>query len=118
MGASNDNLEEVLKTNAEEVCGIKAFMGSSTGNMLVDDPNTLESLFSKTPMLIATHCEDEATIRGNLAAYQQKYGDDIPIEYHPVIRSVEGCYLSSSFAVGLAKKTQYPFTYFTYFNSG
>ncbi len=104
MGASNDNIEEVLKTNAEEVCGIKAFMGSSTGNMLVDNPNTLEQLFSKTPMLIATHCEDEATVRGNLAKYKEKYGDDIPIALHPVIRSVEGCYKSSSFAVGLAKK--------------
>jgi len=104
MGASNDNLEEVLKTNAEDVCGIKAFMGSSTGNMLVDDPVTLEQLFSKVPMLIATHCEDETTIRNNLAAYKEKYGDNIPIECHPEIRSVEGCYKSSSFAVGLAKK--------------
>lgn len=104
MGASNDNLEEVLKTNAEDVCGIKAFMGSSTGNMLVDDPNTLEQLFSQSPMLIATHCEDETTIRANLAAYQAKYGEDIPIECHPEIRSTEGCLKSSSFAVGLAKK--------------
>ncbi|MFT5168922.1 MAG: dihydroorotase, partial [Saprospiraceae bacterium] len=104
MGASNDNLEEVLKTKPEDVCGIKAFMGSSTGNMLVDNPVTLEQLFSKTPMLIATHCEDETTIRANQAIYEEKYGDDIPIECHPLIRSVEGCYKSSSFAVELAKK--------------
>lgn len=104
MGASNDNIEEVLKTNPEEVCGIKAFMGSSTGNMLVDNPTTLEELFSKVPMLIATHCEDEATIRNNLAAYIEKYGDDIPVEKHPIIRDVDGCYISSSFAVELAKK--------------
>ncbi len=104
MGASNDNIEEVLKTDPENVCGIKAFMGSSTGNMLVDNPVTLEDLFSKVPMLIATHCEDESTIRRNLAAYQEKYGEDIPVECHPEIRSVEGCYKSSSFAVELAKK--------------
>jgi dihydroorotase len=104
MGASNDNLEEVLKTNPEDVCGIKAFMGSSTGNMLVDDPGTLNQLFSKVPMLIATHCEDEATIKANLTIYQEKYGDDIPVEYHPLIRSAEGCLISSSFAVDLAKK--------------
>ena len=104
MGASNDNLEEVLRTDAKTVCGIKAFMGSSTGNMLVDNPVTLESLFSKVPMLIATHCEDEATIRQNTAAYLEKYGEDIPVKYHPEIRSVEGCLLSSSLAVELAKK--------------
>jgi dihydroorotase len=104
MGASNDNIEEVLKTNPEEVCGIKAFMGSSTGNMLVDDPNTLEQLFSRCPMLIATHCEDESTIRKNLEAHIEKYGEDIPIELHPIIRSVEGCLKSSSFAVELAQK--------------
>lgn len=104
MGASNDNIEEVLKTDPETVCGIKVFMGSSTGNMLVDDAQTLENLFSKVPMLIATHCEDEATIRKNAAAYKKKYGDNIPVEMHPVIRSVEGCYKSSSFAVELAKK--------------
>lgn len=104
MGASNDNIEEVLKTNPEEVCGVKAFMGSSTGNMLVDDPNTLEQLFSRCPMLIATHCEDEYTIRKNLEAHKNKYGEDIPIELHPVIRNVEGCLKSSSFAVELAQK--------------
>lgn len=92
MGASNDNIEEVLKTDPKTVCGVKVFMGSSTGNMLVDDAQTLENLFSKVPMLIATHCEDEATIRKNTAEYKEKYGEEVPIEMHPVIRSVEGCY--------------------------
>ncbi len=104
MGTTNDNLEEVLKSNPKNVCGIKAFMGSSTGNMLVDDPLTLEKLFSEVSMLIATHCEDEATVRGNMAAFKEKYGEDCPVEYHPIIRSVEGCYLSSSMASELAKK--------------
>ncbi len=104
MGASNDNAEEVLKTNAEHVCGIKIFMGSSTGNMLVDQEATLEKLFSTVPMLIATHCEDEATVRRNMAAHVEKYGEHIPISAHPIIRSAEACYLSSSFAVNLAKK--------------
>ena len=104
MGASNDNLEEVLKTNPRNVCGIKAFMGSSTGNMLVDDPVTLESLFSKVPMLIATHCEDEETIRKNTAAYLDRFGENIPVKYHPDIRSAEGCLISSSLAVDLAKR--------------
>lgn len=104
MGASNNNLEEVLKTNSKNVCGIKIFMGSSTGNMLVDDEKTLENIFSKSPMLIATHCEDENTIRKNLAEYKGKYGEDIPVKFHPVIRSDEACYKSSSFGVALAKK--------------
>ncbi len=104
MGASNDNLEHVLRTNPRNVCGIKAFMGSSTGNMLVDNPTTLEGLFSQVPMLIATHCEDEETIRRNTVDYVARYGEDIPIEMHPEIRSVEGCWLSSSMAVDLAKK--------------
>ncbi|GJM59996.1 dihydroorotase [Persicobacter diffluens] len=104
MGATNDNLEEVLKTNPKNVCGIKAFMGSSTGNMLVDDEATLEGLFSKVPMLIATHCEDEATIRANTEAYKEKYGEEVPIACHPEIRSAEACYKSSSMAVKLAKK--------------
>jgi dihydroorotase len=104
MGASNDNLEEVLKTDARTVCGIKVFMGSSTGNMLVDDRTTLDGLFSKVPMLIATHCEDEATIRGNEVVYKEKYGEHIPFKYHPEIRNVEGCLKSSSMAVELAKK--------------
>ena len=104
MGASNDNLDEVLKTDARTVCGIKAFMGSSTGNMLVDDPGTLDALFSEAHMLIATHCEDEKTVRGNMERYRQKYGEEVPMELHPDIRSVEGCLISSSFAVDLAKK--------------
>jgi len=104
MGASNDNLEEVLKTNGKNVCGIKIFMGSSTGNMLVDNQKTLEGLFSKVPLLIATHCEDEARIRANIKKAIDKYGDDIPISEHPIIRDVEGCYLSSSMAVEMAKR--------------
>lgn len=104
MGASNDNLEEVLKTNPKNVCGIKVFMGSSTGNMLVDKRETLEGLFSKCKMLIATHCEDEATIKHNMQVYKDKYGEDVPVECHPIIRSEEACYKSSSLAVELAKK--------------
>lgn len=104
MGAANDNLEEVLKTDPRTVCGIKAFMGSSTGNMLVDDAETLDALFARAPMLIATHCEDEATVRANEAAYRERYGEDVPIACHPEIRDVEACYRSSSLAVGLAKK--------------
>ncbi len=104
MGASNDNIEEVLKTDEKNVCGVKIFMGSSTGNMLVDDRTTLDNLFSKVPLLIATHCEDEATIRGNMELYRQKYGEAVPIKYHPIIRNVEGCYKSSSLAMELAKK--------------
>ncbi len=104
MGASNDNLDEVLRTDASNVCGIKVFMGSSTGNMLVDNPGTLERLFAQSPMLIATHCEDEATIKHNLNHYKMTLGDNIPVSLHPIIRSAEACYLSSSLAVDLAKK--------------
>ncbi len=104
MGASNDNLEEVLRTNERDVCGVKVFMGSSTGNMLVDDEKTLENIFSKVPLLIATHCEDEQTVKRNLAAFEEKYGKNITPEMHPLIRSNEACYLSSSKAVSLAKK--------------
>jgi dihydroorotase len=104
MGASNDNLNEVLKTNPQHVCGIKVFMGSSTGNMLVDNQETLEALFSECKMLIATHCEDEAIIRANMEIYRKKYGEDVSIEMHPLIRSEEACYKSSSLAVALAKK--------------
>jgi dihydroorotase len=104
MGVSNDNLDEVLRTGEENVCGIKIFMGASTGNMLVDNPTTLESVFSLSPMLIATHCEEEHTIRKNLATYQSEFGDHIPVKYHSVIRSGEACFLSSSYAVNLAKK--------------
>jgi dihydroorotase len=105
MGASNHNIDEVLKTSHQDVCGVKIFMGSSTGNMLVDNEKTLDSLFSKVPpMLIATHCEDEHTVRANIEIAKAKYGEDVPIEMHPIIRSEEACYLSSSLAVRLAKK--------------
>ncbi|MDQ3016040.1 MAG: dihydroorotase [Bacteroidota bacterium] len=104
MGAGNDNLDEVLKTDPQNVCGVKVFMGSSTGNMLVDNRETLERLFSQCQSLIATHCEDEATIIANLAEAQSTYGDHIPPSAHPAIRSREACYLSSSIAVELAKK--------------
>lgn len=104
FGATNDNLKEVLKTNQKDVCGVKVFMGSSTGNMLVDNAKTLENIFSKVDMLIATHCEDEATIQKNIKAFRKKYGEEVPFELHPEIRSREACYLSSSLAVDLAKK--------------
>jgi dihydroorotase len=104
MGASNDNIDEVLRTDIHNVCGVKVFMGSSTGNMLVDDPKTLENIFSQSPMLVATHCEDEATIRANLNYYKQLLGDNITVKLHPKIRSAGACYLSSSMAVALAKK--------------
>lgn len=105
MGGTNDNLEEVLKTNPKNVAAIKLFLGSSTGNMLVDNPDTLEEIFSKVKMPICVHCEDEATIRKNTEFYKEKYGEDIPMKFHHLIRSEEACYLSSSKAVELAKKT-------------
>ena len=105
MGGTNDNLEEVLKTNPRNVAGIKLFLGSSTGNMLVDNPEVLEKIFSSTKMLIAVHCEDEATIKANTQKYREEFGDDIPMKYHHLIRSAEACYLSSSKAIELAKKT-------------
>ena len=92
MGASNDNLEEVLKTNPKNVGAIKIFMGSSTGNMLVDNKNVLEEIFSKSPMLIAVHCEDEETIQKNIDAAKKKYGEEVPISAHPNIRSAEACF--------------------------
>lgn len=104
IGASNDNLEEVLKTDISKVCGLKIFMGSSTGNLLVDNPKTLEGFYSKFPSLIATHCEDEPTIKRNMAIFKEKYGNTLPARMHPQIRNHEACYLSSSFAVELAKK--------------
>ena len=104
MGASNDNIEEVLKVDPQTVCGIKVFMGSSTGNMLVDSEEALKQLFSRCKLLIATHCEDEATIRKNTSDYIAKYGDNIPIKCHPLIRSEEACFLSSSLAISLARK--------------
>ena len=105
MGMTNDNLEEVLKTNPKNVAGIKIFLGSSTGNMLVDNVEVLEKLFSSTSMLIAVHCEDEQTIKDNLEQYQSEYGDAIPVTLHHHIRSEEACYLSSSKIIALAKKT-------------
>ncbi len=104
MGASNDNLEEVLKTDIKKVCGLKIFMGSSTGNLLVDDPKILEGFFSRFPSLIATHCEDEPTIRKNTAEFKERYGEMMPVTYHPQIRSAESCFKSSSFAISLAKR--------------
>ncbi|MGV4414454.1 dihydroorotase [Chryseobacterium sp. T1] len=105
MGGTNDNLDEVLKTNPKNVAAIKLFLGSSTGNMLVDNPETLENIFSKTKMLICVHCEDEATIKANTETYKAEYGDDIPVKFHHLIRSEEACYKSSSKTVELAEKT-------------
>ncbi|MCG1034979.1 dihydroorotase [Polaribacter sargassicola] len=105
FGGTNDNLEELLKTDPKKVAGIKLFLGSSTGNMLVDNEAVLEKIFSSTKMIISVHCEDEATIRKNTQEFKDKYGDDIPVKYHPIIRSEEACYLSSSKAIELAKKT-------------
>lgn len=104
MGTSNDNLEEVLKTDAGSVCGIKVFMGSSTGNMLVDDDHVLAQLFKNTPMLIATHCEKEEIIRANLTQAVAEYGENIPIEKHPEIRSAAACTASSRQAIELAQR--------------
>ena len=104
MGATNDNLDEVLLTNAATVCGIKIFMGSSTGNMLVDNERSLEQIFEKARLPIAVHCEDEETIRDNMKIYEEKYGDDIPMECHPEIRSAAACFKSSFMAVKLAEK--------------
>jgi len=105
FGGTNDNLEEILKVNKKEVAGLKLFLGSSTGNMLVDNPEILEKIFKSTDLLISVHCEDEATIKTNLEVYKARYGDDIPVHFHPIIRSEEACYLSSSKAIELAKKT-------------
>ncbi len=104
MGASNDNLDEIVKTDPKKVCGIKVFMGSSTGNMLVDSEEALSGIFSSAPTLVAVHCEDENTIITNTSEYHKKYGEDAPTRIHPKIRSAEACYLSSSKAVKLAKK--------------
>lgn len=104
MGASNENLKEVLKTDAANVCGVKVFMGSSTGNMLVDKKEVLANLFKECNMLIATHCEDEAIIRHNMEIFRAKYGEEVPISCHPLIRSAEACYKSSSTAIELAEK--------------
>jgi len=105
FGGTNDNLEELLKTDPKTVAGIKLFLGSSTGNMLVDNLEVLENIFSSTKLIISVHCEDEETIKKNTAEHKAQYGEHIPIELHPVIRSEEACYLSSSRAIELAKKT-------------
>ncbi len=105
FGGTNDNLEEILKVDKKNVAGLKLFLGSSTGNMLVDNESVLEQIFSSTDLLISVHCEDEETIQNNLAIYKERYGDDIPIHLHPVIRSEDACYISSSRAIELAKKT-------------
>lgn len=105
FGGTNDNLEELLQTDPKTVAGIKLFLGSSTGNMLVDNLEVLEKIFSSTQLIISVHCEDEATIKKNTAHYKAIYGDNIPIELHPIIRSEDACYLSSSKAIALAKKT-------------
>jgi len=94
MGATNDNIEEVLKTDKTLVCGIKVFMGSSTGNMLVDNRSTLDKIFSNVDHLIATHCEDEATIRKNMKLFEEKYGSELNATHHPMIRNREGCLIS------------------------
>lgn len=105
MGASNDNLDEVLKTDPKTICGVKIFMGSSTGNMLVDNQKTLEGIFANSPTIIATHCESEEVIRRNTALAKEKYGENVPMAMHPVIRDEEACYASSSAAIELAKRT-------------
>lgn len=106
LGATNENLTELKKVNPKQVPGVKVFMGSSTGNMLVDDKSVLQSIFAEVDMLIATHCEKEEIIRANIARYKSEFGEDIPIQYHPLIRSAEACYRSSAEAVELADKYQ------------
>ncbi len=104
LGATNNNLDEIKQMNPQTICGVKVFMGSSTGNMLVDNRKTLEGIFSESPTIITTHCEDEATIKANTEAYYNKYGESMPFRYHPEIRSAEACYKSSSTAAELATK--------------
>ena len=105
FGGTNDNLEEIKKLDKRKVAGLKLFLGSSTGNMLVDNPNVLEKIFKSTDLVISVHCEDEETIKANTAKYVAEYGEDIPVKYHPIIRSEDACYISSSKAIELAKKT-------------
>ncbi|MCP4410592.1 MAG: dihydroorotase [Gammaproteobacteria bacterium] len=104
LGATNDNLDVIRALDHAAACGIKVFMGASTGNMLVDDPKVLEQIFIHAPTLIATHCEDTPMISANEHRYREQYGDDVPVRYHPSIRSAEACYKSSSFAVELARE--------------
>ncbi len=111
MGASNDNVKEIVKTDPVNVCGIKVFMGASTGNMLVDNKSTLQAIFKEAPCLVATHCEDEATIQNNIIRLRNIYRDDIPIHYHPQIRSDEACYISTSLAIELAENIIPAFTF-------
>src|SRR5699024_3606781 len=105
FGGTNDNLEELKRLDKKACAGVKLFLGSSTGNMLVDDQQVLENIFKSTELVISAHCEDEQIIRENMALYKQRYGDDIPMSSHPLIRSAEACYVSSSKAIALAKKT-------------
>jgi len=105
MGTTNTNLEEIKRVNKNTICGVKIFMGSSTGDMLVDDPLALENVFRYSPVIITTHCEDDPMIKRNAMEFREKYGEDISAAMHPLIRSAEACYKSSSFAVDLAKRT-------------
>jgi dihydroorotase len=105
LGGTNTNLDVIKQLDPKKICGLKVFMGSSTGNMLVDEPEVLESIFRESPSIIATHCEDTPTIKQNEADYLQKYGQEVPLNKHPEIRSAEACYLSSSMAIDLAKRT-------------
>lgn len=104
LGATNDNVEEIAALDPKQACGVKVFMGASTGNMLVNNEKALEAIFKEAPILVATHCEDTPTIQHLEAVYREKYGEDVPMSCHPEIRSAEACYLSSSMAVGLAKR--------------
>ncbi|MFC2152995.1 dihydroorotase [Bacteroidota bacterium] len=104
LGATNENIDEIKKTDPKRVCGVKVFMGSSTGNMLVDNIDSLSRIFAESPLLIAIHCEDEETIQKNINQYRGEFGEDLPIKYHPIIRSEDACYKSSALAVKLAKK--------------
>ncbi|MCT4648541.1 MAG: dihydroorotase, partial [Carboxylicivirga sp.] len=104
LGATNDNIDEILKTDPKKICGVKVFMGSSTGNMLVDNEDILGRIFAECPTIITTHCEDEGTIQENTTIYKNKFGEDMPFKYHPVIRSAEACYKSSKKASELARK--------------
>ena len=117
FGGTNENLKEIIQIDESEVAGIKLFLGSSTGKMLVDDQKVLEEIFSKTTLPIAVHCEDELTIKKNLSKYIYKYGDNIPIEKHHKIRSENACYLSSSKAIEIAKKNRCKITRFSFIYS-
>ena len=104
LGTTNSNIEEIKRINPLEICGVKIFMGSSTGDMLVDDPQALEDVFHYSPTIITTHCEDDPMIKQNFQKYIEEYGETLPAKFHPLIRNEEACYKSSSFAVSLAKK--------------